>query len=98
MSLNGITSAALSGLQTAQTALSVVSNNVTNMNTPGYRAQNALFTDYLTGPKDKGGIDEVVNAGSYTDNEPASISLTESISLTVRSNRRDSWLITFSAF
>ena len=36
MSLNGITSSALSGLQTAQTALSVVSNNVTNLNTAGY--------------------------------------------------------------
>lgn len=36
MSLNGIASSALSGLQTAQTALSVVSNNVTNLNTPGY--------------------------------------------------------------
>jgi flagellar hook-associated protein 1 FlgK len=36
VSLNGITSSALSGLQTAQTALGVVSNNVTNLNTPGY--------------------------------------------------------------
>lgn len=36
MSLNGIASSALSGLKTAQTALSVVSNNVTNLNTPGY--------------------------------------------------------------
>ena len=36
MSLNGIANSALSGLQTAQTALSVVSNNVTNLNTAGY--------------------------------------------------------------
>src|ERR1700735_5575888 len=36
VSLNGITSSALSGLQTAQTALGVVSNNVTNLNTAGY--------------------------------------------------------------
>lgn len=36
VSLNGIASSALSGLQTAQTALSVVSNNVTNLNTQGY--------------------------------------------------------------
>ena len=36
VSLNGITSSALSGLQTAQKALSVVSSNVTNLNTPGY--------------------------------------------------------------
>ncbi len=39
MSLSGITSSALSGLQTAQTALGVVSNNVTNLNTPGYTRQ-----------------------------------------------------------
>jgi len=36
VSLNGIANSALSGLQTAQTALSVVSNNVTNLNTAGY--------------------------------------------------------------
>ncbi len=36
MSLSGITSTALSGLQTASTALGVVSGNVTNLNTPGY--------------------------------------------------------------
>jgi flagellar hook-associated protein 1 FlgK len=34
--LSGITSTALSGLQTASTALGVVSGNVTNLNTPGY--------------------------------------------------------------
>lgn len=36
MSLNGIMNSALSGLQTAQTGLSVVSQNIANMNTPGY--------------------------------------------------------------
>ncbi len=36
MSLNGIASAALSALQTNSTALRVVSNNVANLNTPGY--------------------------------------------------------------
>jgi flagellar hook-associated protein 1 FlgK len=36
VSLSGITATALSGLQTSSTALSVVSDNVTNMNTPGY--------------------------------------------------------------
>lgn len=36
MSLNGITGSALSALQTSQSALSVVSNNIANMNTPGY--------------------------------------------------------------
>ena len=36
MSLNGIAASALSALKTSSAALSVVSNNVTNMNTPGY--------------------------------------------------------------
>ena len=36
VSLNGITASALSALQTNQAALSVVSNNVSNLNTPGY--------------------------------------------------------------
>ena len=36
MSLNGIAASALSALKTNSAALSVVSNNVTNLNTPGY--------------------------------------------------------------
>lgn len=36
MSLNGITLSALSALQTNQSALGVVSNNIANLNTPGY--------------------------------------------------------------
>ena len=36
MSLNGITASAISALQTNQAALNVVSNNVSNLNTPGY--------------------------------------------------------------
>jgi len=36
VSLNGITASAISALQTNQAALNVVSNNVSNLNTPGY--------------------------------------------------------------
>src|SRR6185437_15710969 len=36
VSLNGITVSALSALQTNQSALGVVSNNIANLNTPGY--------------------------------------------------------------
>jgi len=36
MAISGMMSAALSGLETAQTALTTVSNNITNVNTPGY--------------------------------------------------------------
>src|SRR5579863_9763284 len=36
MSLNSLMAAAVSGLQTAQTSLTAVSNNIANVNTPGY--------------------------------------------------------------
>src|ERR1700733_7904048 len=36
VSLNGITNSALTALQTNQSALGVVSNNIANLNTPGY--------------------------------------------------------------
>jgi len=36
MALNSMMGAAVSGLQTAQTALTTVSNNISNVNTPGY--------------------------------------------------------------
>ena len=36
MSLNGVMTAGLSGLEAAQTAINTVSNNITNLNTPGY--------------------------------------------------------------
>ena len=36
MSLNGIAASAMSALKTSSAALSVVSNNVSNVNTPGY--------------------------------------------------------------
>jgi len=39
VSLNGIAASALSALQTSQAALNVVSNNVSNINTPGYARQ-----------------------------------------------------------
>jgi flagellar hook-associated protein 1 FlgK len=36
MAISGLMSSALSGLQAAQTAINTVSNNITNVNTPGY--------------------------------------------------------------
>jgi len=36
MAISGMMSAALSGLEASQTALTTVSNNITNVNTPGY--------------------------------------------------------------
>ena len=39
MSLNGIAASAISALKTNSAALSVVSNNVANLNTPGFKGQ-----------------------------------------------------------
>ncbi len=47
MSLNGIVATALSALQTNSAALNIVSNNVSNLNTPGY-AQRVINEQALT--------------------------------------------------
>ena len=48
MSLNSILNIANSGLQTAQTQLRVVSDNVANVNTPGYVRKVAEQTSLTT--------------------------------------------------
>lgn len=47
-SLSGIMAVALSGLQAAQAALDVTTNNVANANTPGYSRQRAVLTENPT--------------------------------------------------
>ena len=49
MSLNSILNSATSGLLTNQTALKVTSNNITNVNTPGYHRQIVQLGPQLTG-------------------------------------------------
>ena len=49
MSLNGIMSSALTALQANQSALSVVSNNVSNVNTPGYARRTVDFQTLSAG-------------------------------------------------
>jgi len=49
MSLNSIMGAALSGLQTAQTGITTVSNNITNVNTPGYAREIVEQSPAVTG-------------------------------------------------
>lgn len=48
-----------------QQQMNMTANNIANMSTPGYKSQHALFNQYLNRPVDKGGINEVENAGSY---------------------------------
>jgi flagellar hook-associated protein 1 FlgK len=56
VSLNGITASAISALQTNQAALNVVSNNVANINTPGY-ARRVVNESTLTAGGQLAGVD-----------------------------------------
>jgi flagellar hook-associated protein 1 FlgK len=49
MSLSSMMNIALSGMQTAQTALTTVSNNITNENTPGYAREVVNQTSVVAG-------------------------------------------------
>lgn len=44
--------AGLSRQVALQEQMDIIANNVANMNTPGYRAQNMVFTEYLADPKE----------------------------------------------
>ncbi len=71
MSLNAILNTATSGLQTNQAALRVTSNNIANVNTPGYHRRVVDFGPRLTGGVLNGvNIDEVRRiADSYLAGE-----------------------------
>jgi len=56
VSLNGITASAISALQTNQAALNVVSNNVSNLNTPGY-ARRVVNESTLSAGGQLAGVD-----------------------------------------
>lgn len=56
MGLNGITSSALSALQTNTAALRVVSNNIANVNTAGY-ARRVVDLQTLNVGGELGGVD-----------------------------------------
>lgn len=60
-----------------QTDMNIIANNVANANTTGYRAQNLLFSEYISAPK--GADDElsfVYNEGQYQNTTPGSINTT----------------------
>src|SRR6201989_69086 len=56
VSLNGIAASAMSALKTSSAALSVVSNNVSNVNTPGY-ARRVVNLQTLTAGGQLMGVD-----------------------------------------
>jgi len=64
----------LSRQVTLQTNMDIIANNVANMNTTGYRAQNTLFEEYLVKPR---GYDDplsfVTDQGQYQITTPGSM-------------------------
>lgn len=61
MSLNGIMSSALSGLQAAQLGMRTASNNVSNVNTPGYARTELLQTSRSSGGMGAGVMVQGIN-------------------------------------
>lgn len=57
--------------------LDIIANNVANVNTPGYRAQNLLFAEHIADPR--GGDDEmsmVYDKAEYKNTQPGPVRLT----------------------
>jgi flagellar basal-body rod protein FlgF len=64
----------LSRQMALETQMDIIANNVANMSTPGYRAQNMVFSEYVEDPK---GADDplsmVIDYGHYQNNTPGPI-------------------------
>lgn len=69
---------ALSRQMTLHTNMAITANNVANMNTPGYRAQNMLFAEYLS---DERGMEDplsfVYDRGQYQNGAAGPMQQTE---------------------
>ena len=65
MALNSIMNSALTGLFTSQSALSVTSNNIANVNTPGYAREVVVQEPIINGLSASGvkisGIERIVD-------------------------------------
>lgn len=60
-----------------QAQMEMVANNVANVNTPGYRAQNLLFTDYVADPRGQDApYSMVYDYGQYTSQQPGTMQTT----------------------
>lgn len=67
----------LSRQMVLRTNMSIIANNVANMNTPGFRGQNMMFEEYISDPR---GADDplsfVYDYGQYQDSHQGSITQT----------------------
>lgn len=60
-----------------QRAMDMVSNNVANLNTPGYRTQNPMFKEYLSQPdKTYQPVSMVYDSGQYNTTTPGPVQMT----------------------
>lgn len=58
--------------------MNIIANNVANVNTPGYRAQNMVFTEFVEDPRYmKEDISMVLDYGQYQMTDPGSIEVTD---------------------
>lgn len=68
----------LSRQMTLRNNMDIIANNVANMSTPGYRAQNILFREYISDPK---GADDplsfVLDQGMYENTTAGPVKKTE---------------------
>ena len=57
--------------------MAIIANNIANVNTPGYRAQNTIFSEYLTKPEgNKDALSFVVEHGQYQNTNAGPVSQT----------------------
>lgn len=57
--------------------MNIIANNVANVNTPGYRAQNMVFTEYIEDPRYmKEDMSMVLDYGQYQMTDPGSLKQT----------------------
>lgn len=67
----------LSGQLALDEKMSIIANNVANLGTPGFRAQNMVFSEYLTQPRGmKESMSMVLDYGQYEVTDPGPVKLT----------------------
>lgn len=65
--MENVTYIGISQQMALQQQIEVTANNIANMNTPGFKAQNVLFTDYITQPKNAQKIHQSLDYATYQD-------------------------------
>jgi flagellar basal-body rod protein FlgF len=68
----------LSKQMVLRTNMDIVANNVANINTPGFRAQNLLFEEYISDPRGSDTpLSFVIDRGQYQATTPGPVKATE---------------------